>query len=51
MLFSNQRTHKVDIPSEDEAGKAATLAFLIHYLCKNVMKDMRKEMFILDGHV
>jgi ubiquitin related modifier 1 len=51
MLFSNQRTHKVEIPSVDEDGKAATIAFLIQYLCKNVMKDTRKEMFILDDHV
>lgn len=51
MLFSNQRTHKVEIPSEDEDGKSVTLAYLIQYLCKNVMKDTRKEMFILDGHV
>jgi ubiquitin related modifier 1 len=51
MLFSNQKTHKMEIPSEDEDGKAVTLAFLIHYLCKNVMKDTRKEIFILDGHV
>jgi len=51
MLFSNQRTHRVEIPSEDEDGKTVTLAFLIDYLCKNVMKDSRKEMFILDGHV
>jgi len=51
MLFSNQRTHKVEIPSVDEDGNTATIAFLIQYLCKNVMKDTRKEMFILDDHV
>lgn len=51
MLFSNQKTHKVELPFEDVDGKPVTLAFLIDYLCKNVMKDTRKEMFILEGHV
>jgi ubiquitin related modifier 1 len=51
MLFSNQRMHKIDVPSIDEDGKAITLAWLIKYLCSHVMKDTRKEMFILDGHV
>lgn len=51
MLFSNQKTHIVELPSQDENGNAVTLAFLIDYLSKNVMKDSRKEMFILDDHV
>jgi ubiquitin related modifier 1 len=51
MLFSNQRTHQIELPSEDEGGSPATIAYLIQYLCKNVMKDTRKEMFVLDDHV
>ncbi|KAI9731809.1 MAG: Ubiquitin- modifier 1 [Claussenomyces sp. TS43310] len=51
MLFSNQRTHKIDVPSRDEEGKPVTIAFLVEYLCRNVMKDTRKEMFVLDDHV
>jgi len=51
MLFSNQRTHKLEIPSTDGDSKPVTVAFLIQYLCTKVMKDSRKEMFVLDDHV
>lgn len=50
MLFSDQREHSVDIaPVVDE--KPATVAHLIAHLCKHVMKDTRKELFVLDGHM
>jgi ubiquitin related modifier 1 len=51
MLFSNLKTHKIDLPLQDDDGNAIKLAFLINFLCKNLMKDTRKEMFILDGHM
>lgn len=51
MLFSYERTHKLQIPSKDEKGAAVTVAFLIEYLCKNVMRNARQEMFVLDNHV
>ncbi|SPO00621.1 related to ubiquitin related modifier URM1 [Cephalotrichum gorgonifer] len=50
MLFSDQREHNIKIPAVVEE-KPTTVAFLIEYLCKNVMKDTREELFILDGHV
>lgn len=51
LLFSNQRKHQLSLPSSDEEGQAANLAFLVRYLCENVMKDTRRDMFLLDGTV
>ena len=51
MLFSNQRTHHIELPSTNEKGDSVTVAYLIQYLCRDVMKDSRKEMFVLDDHV
>lgn len=51
MLFSNQRVHQIEIPATDKSGGPVSIAFLIHHLCDNVMKDTRKEMFLLDDHV
>ena len=46
MLFSNQRKHQISIPMKDEDGSAADVAFLIRYLCRHVMKDNRRELFV-----
>lgn len=51
MLFSDQRIHKLTIPTHDADGKAVTIAYLITHLCENVMKDNRKELFVLDDHM
>ncbi|PNH37859.1 hypothetical protein VD0004_g8932 [Verticillium dahliae] len=51
MLFEDQRKHAVSIPSRSEDGQPATIAHLIDHLCKNVMKDSRKELFVLDDHM
>jgi ubiquitin related modifier 1 len=51
MLFSNQRKHHISLPATDEDGRAANLAFLIRYLCGHIMKDQRKDLFVLDGAV
>jgi len=51
MLFANQRKHSISLPSNDDNGKRATLGFLVRYLCNNVMKDQRKEMFLIDCNV
>lgn len=51
LLFSNQRTHRISLPSRDEEGQPANVAYLVQYLCENVMKDVRKEMFVVDGTV
>lgn len=51
LLFSKQRKHYIAIPSTDENGRSANLAFLVRYLCRNLMADERKEMFVMDGTV
>lgn len=51
MLFSDNRTHKVQVPARDADGAPATVAFLVRYLCEHVMKDPRRELFVLDDHV
>lgn len=51
MLFSDQRVHKLSIPAHDTDGKAVTISYLIEHLCENVMRDNRKELFVLDDHM
>jgi hypothetical protein len=51
MLFSNRRRHSLSIPAHDKDGKPTSIASLIHYLCQNVMKDPRTELFVLDNHM
>ena len=51
LLFSNQRKHHVALPSTDENGQSANMAFLVRYLCKNIMADKRKDMFVIEGTV
>ncbi|KZF21286.1 ubiquitin-like modifier 1 [Xylona heveae TC161] len=51
LLFSNQAKHQLSIPAFDPNGKPATVAFLIEYLCNHVMRDPRKDMFVLDDTV
>lgn len=51
MLFADQRHVSVALPVADKDGKPSNVAFLIDHLCENVMKDTRKELFVLDGHL
>jgi ubiquitin related modifier 1 len=51
MLFSNQRKHQVDVPFDGESSEGPTISFLVDYLCANLMKDSRKELFVLDNSV
>ncbi|KAK6071646.1 Ubiquitin-related modifier 1 [Seiridium cupressi] len=51
MLFEDKRRHSLSIPAIGKDGKPATIAFLIDYLCRNTMKDNRKELFVLDDHL
>lgn len=51
MLFSNQRKHNLALPPTDEQGASSNVAYLVQYLCKNVMKDQRKELFVMDDTV
>jgi hypothetical protein len=51
MLFSDERKHSLAVPAKDDKGNAVTVGWLVDYLCEEVMKETRKEMFVLDGHV
>ncbi|ETS80683.1 hypothetical protein PFICI_08212 [Pestalotiopsis fici W106-1] len=51
MLFGDERRHSLSIPAVDKDGKPATVAFLIDHLCRETMKDSRKELFVLDDHL
>ncbi|EFR03287.1 hypothetical protein MGYG_06289 [Nannizzia gypsea CBS 118893] len=51
MLFSNERVHKIALPSRDPNGSIANISYLVKYLIENVMKDPRKELFVVDDAV
>ncbi|KAI9667207.1 MAG: Ubiquitin- modifier 1 [Bathelium mastoideum] len=52
LLFSKTRQHRILLPSVDPSGQQpTTIAYLIHWLCNNLMTDDRREMFILDDCV
>jgi ubiquitin related modifier 1 len=51
ILFGNQKKYSLSIPAKDEAHAPASVAFLVRYLCDKVMKDPRKELFVLDDTV
>ncbi|EGS18188.1 ubiquitin-like protein [Thermochaetoides thermophila DSM 1495] len=51
MLFDNQRRHSISLPAKDTEGKPVTIAFLIDYICKKLMKDPRTDLFVLDNHI
>ena len=49
MLFENQNKHELSLPSKDELGNPVDVKFLVNYLCQHLMKDSRKDLFVLDG--
>ncbi|KAM0700929.1 hypothetical protein Q7P35_012651 [Cladosporium inversicolor] len=52
LLFSSQRSHKIALPSTDPTtSQPVNVGFLIDWLCKNLMKDPRQDMFVLEGTV
>lgn len=51
MLFSNMRKHELSIPTDETSGTNPTVQYLVQYLCDNLMKDSRKELFVLDDSV
>ncbi|GES63363.1 ubiquitin-related modifier 1 [Aspergillus terreus] len=51
MLFSNERKHQITLPGQTSDGSHPNIAFLLQYLVKNVMRDQRKELFILEDNV
>ncbi|KAF1349418.1 ubiquitin related modifier 1 [Lizonia empirigonia] len=51
LLFANQKKYSLAIPSKDDSGAPSNVAFLVKYLCDKVMKDPRKDMFVLEDTV
>lgn len=51
ILFSNERKHNISLPVQLNDGNPPNIAFLLQYLVENVMKDERKELFILEDNV
>ncbi|KAH6625204.1 ubiquitin-related modifier 1 [Boeremia exigua] len=51
LLFANQKKYALSIPSKDDSGAPSNVAHLVRYLCDKVMKDPRKDMFVLDDAV
>ncbi|QDS75888.1 hypothetical protein FKW77_002144 [Venturia effusa] len=51
MLFSHKRKHEISIPLKEKSGSKPTVQDLVQYLCDNLMKDTRKELFVLDDSV
>ena len=51
MLFSNQRKHRLSLPGSDEKGCPTNMAYLVRYLCENLMSDARRDMFVVDNTV
>lgn len=51
MLFADERQHALALPAQDKNGHPANIAWLVDYLCNSVMKDSRKELFVLDNHL
>lgn len=46
LLFNNDPTHHLTIPSTQSNGFPVTMKFLITWLVEKVMVDSRKEMFV-----
>lgn len=51
ILFANTRKLQLSIPAKHDDGKRPNIAWLIHYLVEHEMKDSRRELFVLEGHV
>jgi len=51
MLFDNIASHKCSIPAHNSQNQTFTIGDLIPWLCEHLMKDSRKELFVLDGNV
>ncbi|KAK5944971.1 Ubiquitin- modifier 1 [Knufia obscura] len=51
MLFSNIPSHTISVPAKNDSGSNLTVGDLIPWLCEHLMKDSRKELFVLDGGV
>ncbi|KAJ5552882.1 hypothetical protein N7494_002260 [Penicillium frequentans] len=51
ILFSNERKHKITVPGRLDDGSQPNISYLLRYLVDNLMKDQRKELFIMEDNV
>ncbi|KAJ5936480.1 hypothetical protein N7454_005115 [Penicillium verhagenii] len=51
ILFSNERKHKVLVPGLLEDGSLPNISYLLRHLVDNLMKDQRKELFVIEDNV
>jgi ubiquitin related modifier 1 len=51
ILFGNERKHKVTLPTQLDNGTRPNISYLLQYLVNNLMKDQRKELFVLEDNV
>ncbi|EXJ62706.1 ubiquitin-like modifier 1 [Cladophialophora yegresii CBS 114405] len=51
LLFDNVAQHSLSFAKNTDEGKPPTVGFLVKYLCEHLMKDSRKELFVLNGNV
>lgn len=51
ILFSNERKHTITLPARLEDASQPTISYLLKHLVDNVMKDDRKELFIMEDNV
>ncbi|CAI6332621.1 unnamed protein product [Periconia digitata] len=53
LLFSNKRTHTITLPAHTPSTSTTptTIRDLVIYLCDELMRDPRRDLFVLDGTV
>lgn len=51
ILFSNERKHAISLPAQLDDGSRPNITYLLQYIIDNVMKDQRRELFVLEGNV
>ena len=51
MLFDNVHKYPLSLTRDADEGKPPTIGWLVKYLCDHLMKDSRKELFVLNNNV
>ena len=51
MLFDNQKKYEINVSQKGSTGLPMDVSGLVNYLSDHVMKDSRKELFILHDSV
>ncbi|KAK1835420.1 ubiquitin-like modifier 1 [Podospora conica] len=51
ILFANQPHYALSLPAKDKDGSPSTIKSLVDYLLRELIKDPREDLFVLDGHM